>query len=624
MNRRRTAVIVGFDYYAKYLAALVNEHSTAWRLRAFGNSRSATLAAIFALRHADALISFGGPGPNVALAEFARRRNIPVIVIWAGSDITTVSRKPFELQVTKRQGFINLSDGPWLLDELRLLGISAEYLPVTAVRSGGGARPLPERFRVLTYLPEPRRDFYGATDVYAIARALPEVEFSVVGHGARDPRAPGNVTFHGYVVDMREQIDSSTVLLRLPEHDGKSMLVLESLARARHVVWNYEFPTVHRVRRREEALEAVRLLYERHRSGTLETNAAGRTYVLRHFSRPQIAGRFEERLDAALENRRERLPAAQRVAISGLGLFCASVAEQIEKREPEWETTILRTNSRLEVLTSMVTLARSDVWYSIGTPVGDRWLDVVARVLGKPHVMHWVGSDIETLRRRPHVRRLFNDDRMTHLTEVQWTADELRRYGINSRIVPLPPRNPAGRVYPLPDVFTIMLYVPKTRADFYGRCEYERLMQHFAGKPVRFLIVGGGELDVPPGVEARNLGWRDRLEDAYREATVLVRFTTRDGLALMVLEALSFGRYVLWSQDFPHTTTIRSYDEMRRELDGLLARHDAGTLQSRPDAAEMVRSHYSADRCLAEITGVWTAALRRDDSPSTEHLEALQ
>lgn len=622
MNRRKRGVIVGFDYYSKYLASLVNEHSSAWRLRAFGNSRAGTLAALWELRHADALISFGGPGPNVALAEFARRRNIPVIVIWAGSDVTTVARKPFELQVTKRQGFINLSDGPWLLDELRLLGITAEYLPVTAVRSGGGIRPLPDRFRVLTYLPEPRRDFYGAQDVYEIARALPQIEFSVVGHGGRDPRAPENVTFHGYVGDMRERIDDSTVLLRLPEHDGKSMLVLESLARARHVVWNYDFPAVERAEDRSQALEIIRALYEQHCSGSLKPNAAGRTYVLRHFSRPQIAARFEERLEAARGARRERTETTQRVAISGLGFFCAAVAEQVERRQPNWETAILRTNSRLEVLTSMLTLARADVWYSIGSPVADRWLDFVARVLRKPHVLHWVGSDIDTVRRQPNARRIFNDGRMTHLTEVQWTANELRRYGIDSHIVPLPPRNPAGAVYPLPDVFTIMLYVPRTRADFYGRCEYERLMAHYAYRPVRFLIVGGGHVDVPPGVDARNLGWRDRLEEAYRETTVLVRFTERDGLALMVLEALSFGRYVLWSQDFPHTTTVRSYDDMRRELDDLLARHDAGKLQPRQDAAEMVRSHYSADRCLSEITEVWSAALGRTQTP--ERLEALQ
>jgi len=46
-------------------------------------------------------------------------------------------------------------------------------------------KPLPQTFRVLTYLPQPRRNFYGAQLVYDVARALPEVPFTVVGAGER-------------------------------------------------------------------------------------------------------------------------------------------------------------------------------------------------------------------------------------------------------------------------------------------------------------------------------------------------------------------------------------------------------------------------------------------------------
>lgn len=612
MKRRRTAVIVGFDYYATYLAKLINEHARDWQARAFSSSRMSTVQGLWALRDADALISFGGPGPNLALAEFARRRNIPIVVIWAGSDVTAAARNPGDLVLTRSQGFINLSDSPWLVDELRQLGIEAQYLPVTGVRSGGSYRPLPERFSVLTYLPEPRRDFYGKDAVYAVARGMPDVEFSVVGNGGSDPQAPANVRFVGHVDDMRDRMDRSTVLLRLPEHDGKSMMVLEALARARHVVWNYELPGVRKVSNVSEALEALRDLFAQHQAGTLEPNTAGRVYALRNYSRAQICERLEQRLDAAIEGRAAPRRAAQRVAISGLGLFCASVADQLQKRDTGWEPCILRTSSRLEVLTSVVNLIRSDLWYSIGNPVSDRWVDLAARILRKPRVLHWVGTDIETIRRTPELRRHFTNDRVTHLTEVQWTANELRSFGIDSHIVPLPPRSPAGRVYPLPEKFTILLYVPRTRAAFYGRLEYERLMKHFAGKPVRFLVVGGGQLQVPEGVDVQNLGWRDHLDACYRESTVLLRFTARDGLSLMVLEALSYGRHVLWSQDFPHSTLVERYEDIERELDALLERHLKGELLPRKDAAEMIRVHYDVGRCVDDIIGAWRASLSQE------------
>jgi len=622
VKRRRTAVIVGSEDYAGYLAKLINEHGRDWEARAFSNSRLSVVGGLWALRDADALICAGGPGPNVALAEFARRRNVPVVVIWTGNDVTIAAANPAELDVTKSLGFIHLADGPWLVGELRALGIEAEYLPVTGVRSGGSSRPLPERFTVLTYLPEPRRDFYGRDAVYAIARAFPDADFFVAGRGGADHDAPQNVRFLGHVDDLRERLDASTVLLRLPEHDGKPMMVLEALARARHVVWTYPLPAVRTVASPEEAHFEVRALLERHRAGTLEPNKDGRIFALRNFSRAQICEQLEDRLDTAVSRRGVRRKPSQRVAISGLGLFCASVAEQLQKRDTGWEPCILRTSSRLEVLTSVVNLMRSDLWYSIGSPVSDRWVDMAARFLRKPRVLHWVGTDIETIRRAPELRKHFIHDRVTHLTEVQWTANELRSYGIDSHIVPLAPRSPAGQVYPLPSTFTILLYVPRTRAAFYGRLEYERLMQHFAGKPVRFLVVGGGQVKVPPGVDVRNLGWRDQLDGPYRDSTVLLRFTPRDGLSLMVLEALSYGRYVLWSQDFSHSTLVQRYEDIERELDMLLASHLRGELQPRTDAAEMIRRQYDVGCCLDRIIAAWRSSLSRE-IPQTQ-LEVVQ
>jgi len=243
----------------------------------------------------------------------------------------------------------------------------------------------------------------------------------------------------------------------------------------------------------------------------------------------------------------------RRVAISGLGLFCEAIAEELVRSRSDWEPDILWTNSRAEVIASLFKLLRADVWYTVGSPVSDRWLELLARILRKPRVIHWVGSDIETVRRTGNLRSRLTAARVTHLSEVEWTAGELRSYGIDSHIVPIPPRN-MGQLCPLPEKFTVLLYVPRTRAKFYGCSQYLELMQHFSGRPVRFLIVGGGKVDIPRGVDAQNLEWRDDLDAVYRDATVLVRFTQRDGLSLMVLEALAYGRYVVWSQAFEWST----------------------------------------------------------------------
>lgn len=614
---KKRAVVVGFDYYAEFLANLMNANSPDWRMRAYDSSRIGTLRAMAALRRADALISFGGPAPTAALIETARRRNIPVFVIWAGSDVIKAQDDPFGLEVIKQEQFVNLSDGPWLVDELETLGIEAEYLPVTAVDASPAVQPLPSQFRVLTYLPQPRRDFYGAAMVYEIARAMPDVPFLVVGPGGRDDRAPANVEFGGRVNDMQRRIDQSTVLLRQPDHDGKSMLVLETMARARHVVWNYEFPGVHTARGFDAVLDRLCGLKARHERGELELNHAGRAFVAEHFAPRDVATRFGKRLDAGIEQCRARTARAKhRVAISGLGLFCAEIAEYGRLYAPNWEPRHLRTASRLDVLTSIATLASCDVWYSIGSPVTDRWLLRAAQLMRKPRVIHWVGSDIAWLAEDPSLRSLVSGETNAHLAEAHWTAEQLRGIGFLPRIAPLPPRHLTCTPVALPETFTVMLYVPRTRTDFYGRREFERLMNDLRGQPVKYLIVGGGDIAIPAGVDAENLRWRDNLMDVYQRASTLIRFTPRDGLSLMVLEAMSFGRHVLWTQDFPHARMIRTYDDMEREIRDLLRSHLEGTLAPQADAAAMIARQYNPEKCMEAIAGAWSEAAH---APQAQH-----
>lgn len=605
----RRAVVVGFDYYGTFLSKLIDEFSSTWRLTYYGSSRLQTIRAAAAAARADAIICFGGPAPNVALVEIARARHIPVIVIWAGTDVLTAKNEPHLLELIKRYGFTNISDGPWLVDELRELGVDAEYVPVTAVEAVERITPLPATFSVLTYLPEPRRAFYGEKMIYSIARQFPDVPFRVVGRGEPNRAAPRNVEFIGYVRDMPDRIDASTVLLRLPEHDGKSMLVLEALARGRHVIWNYDFPGVHYAQREGEAVALLRHLKELHDRGELAPNEPAVAFTRSHFSRTQLARNFESVLDRAKPSLHAPASCERSVAISGLSLFVAQVARGVQECDPRWSPRLLRTSARLEVLTSMLTLLGCDVWYSIGAPISDRWLHLFARLLQKPRVIHWVGSDITTLYGNPHLRALCTRPNVRNVAEVDWTIEELRRLGIDATLAPLPPRLPAvDEPGPLPEQFTVLLYLPKTRGEFYGRREYERLIRAFAKRGVRFFIVGGGECYAPPEADVTQFGWRVNLDDIYRQSTVLVRFTRHDGLSIMALEALTHGRHVLWSQDFPFATQVACYEDIAREIERLLSLHELGELRVRTDAARYVVETYGTKRCIERLVESWEAA----------------
>lgn len=608
--KTRRAIVVGFDYYAKFLTTLMNEHSQTWRLQTFRRDRYGTIRALMALRGADALISFGGPAPGAALVEAARLNHVPIVVIWAGSDVMKARQDPFKLALVKQEHFHHISDGPWLVDELANLGLRVEYEPVTAVRPGNPVQPFAARFNVLTYLPEPRRDFYGAELVFEVARRMPDATFTVVGSGAPSPEAPKNVAFVGYVKDMERALDAATVVLRVPKHDGKSMLVLEALTRARHVVWNYEFPHVTTVRTADEIVVELRSLQIQHRNGTLALNESGRAFALGTFSRPSTAERLERRLDQVVDRFASPAPRRRSVAISGLRLFCADVAGYARTFTPEWEPRLLHSGSRLEVFTSIATLLQCDVWYTIGDAAPDRWLQLAARLFRKPRVMHWVGSDITRLTEKPHLRASLASGGVLHLAEVEWTANELRCAGLPARIAPLPPRKYAGQPMTLPQQFTVLLYVPTVRSEFYGRREFERLMNRLRDKRIRYIVVGGGEIAAPAGAQIENLGWRHDLYDVYQRTSVLIRFTRRDGLSLMVLEALSLGRHVLWTQNFMGARYIRKYNDMEREVLELYEAHQAGTLEPQHEASAIVQERYAPERCMRTISQAWEDALQ--------------
>jgi hypothetical protein len=77
----------------------------------------------------------------------------------------------------------------------------------------------------------------------------------------------------------------------------------------------------------------------------------------------------------------------------------------------------------------------------------------------------------------------------------------------------------------------------------------------------------------------------------------------------MVLEALSFGRHVIWTQEFPFVHTVTSYTELERNVRELLALHRAGQLQPQRAAAQLIEEQYAPEPCVRAIAQAWNDAL---------------
>ena len=217
---------------------------------------------------------------------------------WLGSDVlgTSEEARAGTLRWAALRGArddLHLADAPWLVAELEAVGIHAlnAHVPVPH-GTPSSPPPLPAEFSVLTYLAASRFEFYGGETVLEAARRLPHVRFDVVGAtGAPGGQSPPNVRWHGWVSDMPRYYAGSTVVVRIPRHDGLGETVVEGLLNARHVIYTYELPCVRTVRPvTPEALVAeLATLRDDHVAGRLMANLDGRAYALDAFDEARLA-----------------------------------------------------------------------------------------------------------------------------------------------------------------------------------------------------------------------------------------------------------------------------------------------------------------------------------------------
>jgi hypothetical protein len=222
---------------------------------------------------------------------------------WLGTDVlnTTEEAAAGTLRralVAGSRGDLHLADAPWLVEELAALGLGIEAQTVHVPQPYPVPAPveaLPERFSVLTYVPADRFEFYGGPAVLGAARRLPEVMFSVVGKALKNRESvPPNVRFLGWIGDMSGSYRDSSVVLRVPRHDGFGATVIEGLLNARHVIYTHDVPGCRSVWPvTEDALVTeIEASYARHAEGQLAPNEEGRAYAIREFSEAALLDRL--------------------------------------------------------------------------------------------------------------------------------------------------------------------------------------------------------------------------------------------------------------------------------------------------------------------------------------------
>jgi hypothetical protein len=181
----------------------------------------------------------------------------------------------------------------------------------------------------------------------------------------------------------------------------------------------------------------------------------------------------------------------------------------------------------------------------------------------KPILYHWIGTDVyrlikDSLLKRTFKKFVIQSSYVKNLVVSENLKNELNHHNISSTILPLTKLKFIDEIPLFPDKFSVLAYVPEDRWDFYNGDLILELAEKLPQTEFHILASGNRKSNLP------NVFFYDFVEDVtpfYKRCSVLVRVTVHDGLPKMVLEALAYGRHVLWNGSLPYCFKVNSIDE---------------------------------------------------------------
>jgi len=321
-TRRTTVLLTGLPYFVRQLVEITFV-SPEWRvlrpmLDAGEEYRKKRLKRLFilfnAIRRADVWYQIGGYLRRGTISRIARLMGVPMVVHWAGSDVLRAAQyaKANPRFAKMAASLVHWAGAPWLVEELRAIGIESSFvpLPLKSVGQALSRSPvaLPSQFTILSYLPYEKHQFYGSNHIIQLGEDFPDAQILVVGSDGLPLPAgkslSSNIRFLGWVNDMYDVYSGSTVVVRMTQHDGYGGTIQEALAMGRYGVWTYPFPGAREAKDYPALRHHVEQLFDLHEKGLLPINEEGRDYM-RHAMNPQrLSERITEGLRQILQKRK--------------------------------------------------------------------------------------------------------------------------------------------------------------------------------------------------------------------------------------------------------------------------------------------------------------------------------
>lgn len=234
---------------------------------------------------------------SLLYARIAHTLGKKVVYYWLGSDVYSLLKGELKESVARGKGIVDLhlAYGANLVEELAPFGVSAKVL-VTPATLSEVLSPMPSRHSVLLSIPDARKDFYGYEPLIRLVKDFPDVPFHAVRTAQPDLYDLPNIVVEGVLSpeEMEKVFDEVSIVIRYPEHDGTSLILMESLFKGKYLISKHEFPHAVLARTYEELVEALSEALKR----PLEPSLDNHEYANNYFTQKAAGKKWNEMLSS--------------------------------------------------------------------------------------------------------------------------------------------------------------------------------------------------------------------------------------------------------------------------------------------------------------------------------------
>jgi glycosyltransferase involved in cell wall biosynthesis len=170
---------------------------------------------------------------------------------WSGSDVLALKNSQFGIPASHEffhhRNLHHLCVHKRLQDELNYMGIESQIILDVPDDFEDAIPYLPEKCRILSYVPSSRPEFYGLPSIIDVAERLPDIQFMIYGNRKPFKDLPDNIQQLGWIAGgtKRRIYERTSIFLRPSQHEGIPYAMIELVRMGRRCITNYPYEGVH-------------------------------------------------------------------------------------------------------------------------------------------------------------------------------------------------------------------------------------------------------------------------------------------------------------------------------------------------------------------------------------------